>query len=164
MSKQSPEDRFWSQVRKAPDSCWLYMGSRTYNGYGNFFATLRGKKHYRAHRYSWALHRGDIPEGKLVCHKCDVRACVNPDHLFIGTAKDNHADRGRKGRTAVGRDLPQAKLTDELVMQIRRSKLSDNVWAEYVGIHPTAIHKARIGVNWAHVPMPESLPGKNKVG
>ena len=74
--------------------CWIWMGA-TSNGYG--VASDNGKTQ-PAHRYSWELHNGPIPEGMQVCHKCDVKPCVNPDHLFIGTQKDNMHDAMRKGR------------------------------------------------------------------
>ncbi|WP_198527626.1 HNH endonuclease signature motif containing protein [Xanthomonas sp. SHU 199] len=76
--------------------CWLWIGRMSTNGYGRI--GIGRNKQYRAHRISWEHHFGPIPDGMYVCHKCDVRSCINPDHLFIGTAKDNARDREAKGR------------------------------------------------------------------
>src|SRR5690554_4431436 len=85
--------KFWSRINKT-DSCWLWIGRLNYSGYG-VFTTRVG---IRAHRFSWELHNGKIPDGMHVLHKCDVRHCVNPSHLFLGNHKDNMNDMIRKGR------------------------------------------------------------------
>lgn len=89
---------FESRVNKT-STCWLWTGSRTGHGYG----TLRRDGQYlQAHRYSWMQANGPIPEGLVVCHRCDVKLCVRPSHLFLGTKAENNHDRHAKGRDATG--------------------------------------------------------------
>ena len=99
------EDRFWSKVTKT-DTCWLWTASRA-KGYGSFSDWLNHRK-LQAHRVSYEMAYGIIPDGLWVLHTCDVRACVRPDHLFLGTAKDNTADMMAKGR-AIHHPLPWHK-------------------------------------------------------
>jgi len=95
MSKHmSLEDRFFQKVLKT-DSCWLWTGGIATQGYGVF--RVDGKS-VSAHRHSYKIHKGEIPDGMHVCHSCDVRNCVNPDHLWVGTATDNMQDMIKKGR------------------------------------------------------------------
>ena len=103
-------DRFWAKVIKT-DTCWLWSGSKLPGGYGQM-ARQRGiRPHIRAHRLSWELANGDIPDGLFVCHHCDNPACVRPDHLFLGTNGDNMRDMVSKGRSTARERNPQAKLT-----------------------------------------------------
>ena len=97
------EERFWEKVNKDTKSgCWEWQSSIRGNGYGAFFTHLKpeGRKCHGAHRYSWELANGAIPEGLWVLHKCDNRICVNPDHLFLGDRTDNMRDCAAKGRVS----------------------------------------------------------------
>ncbi len=97
-----PEKRFWPKVREgAPDECWEWQGSRLKTGYGQF-AVSRSRAAL-AHRMSWELANGPIPDGMHVLHHCDNPPCVNPAHLFLGSNEDNIADRVAKGRSPAGR-------------------------------------------------------------
>lgn len=91
--KGTPEERFWMKVHKTP-TCWLWIASHNGNGYGMFYASKR----VYAHRFSYELHIGPIPQSMHVLHNCDNPSCVNPSHLWIGTNVDNIHDRMNKGR------------------------------------------------------------------
>lgn len=95
---KSLADRFWPKVQKS-DGCWLWIGAKFANGYGEFRI---GNRNALAHRVGYELTYGPIPDGLFLCHTCDVRACVRPTHFFLGTARDNGQDASTKGRLATG--------------------------------------------------------------
>lgn len=137
----SLEDRFMSHVQKSddPDGCWIWMGSNNGTGYSQF--GINGKL-YLAHRVSFALFVGMIPDGMEVCHSCDNRACVNPAHLFVGTAQDNSDDMVKKDRQAKGENHGQHKLTEKDVYQIRemsKQGYTQQEVAEMFGINQSNI-------------------------
>jgi len=88
--------RFEAKIDKTGE-CWTWTAHQNSTGYGRFYDTARGRL-VLAHRLSWELHRGPVPKGLCVCHHCDNRLCVRPDHLFLGTYSDNMKDMMRKGR------------------------------------------------------------------
>lgn len=127
MKGKSILERFLKKVNKT-ETCWIWTSSLSGNGYGTFCTYDHGNrkkpKHHVASRLSWELFRGPIPEGFLVCHHCDNRLCVNPEHLFLGSYKDNTQDMFNKKRgyqlpALRGEDSPRAKLTMEQANEIR---------------------------------------------
>lgn len=113
----NPEDRFRNRVGKLGESgCMIWQGLIDKDGYG---VMKWSNKMVKAHRVAWRLAYGEISDGSLVCHRCDTPACVNPDHLFLGSHAANHADRNDKGRQARGERSGRAKLTVDQVKAIR---------------------------------------------
>jgi len=146
-----PADRLMALTHPEPNTgCWLYAGAENGRGYG--LIGIDGRQ-VKAHRFSWEHHHGPIPAGMHVLHKCDVRLCVNPDHLFLGTNYDNVQDKIAKGRagTIRGSKCGQSVLTEELVLIIRADARSAPQLAAVLGVSPSAIRACRNGQNWRHV-------------
>lgn len=147
-------DRFWGKVRKE-DGCWLWVGRITSWGYGHF--VINGKDTY-AHRFSWELHNGPIPDGLCVLHNCpggDNPRCVRPSHLLLGTHAENMADRNSKSRQARGEAFPQHKLTSAAVCRIRarhaRGEATQKELATKHGVSPSVVSRIVRGKKWRHV-------------
>ena len=131
-------DRFMRKVERVPGiDCWLWIGATKLSGYGNF--SFRGRT-IGAHVAAYSIFRGNVPQGAVVCHRCDNPSCVNPDHLFIGSQSENMNDMRRKGRAAIvnfhGEKNPMygRSHTDETKAKLRKAKAGRFVGSK----HPRA--------------------------
>ena len=148
------EERFWRFIVKN-ESCWSWTGNKAL-GYGRIST---GKKPYvliLAHRLSWEIHnKQKIPEGMFVMHKCDNPECCNPDHLMIGTPKENTQDMIAKGRKRVvaplGTENGKSVLNEEKVRFIRSSDLPHAKLAKLLEVSPSCVRGVRIGRTWSHI-------------
>ena len=141
--------RFLNKTEKT-NTCWLYKGYRDREGYGWF---KRCNHFVSAHRFSYMLNVGKIPLGMDVLHKCDIRNCVNPEHLFLGTQADNNLDRDRKGRQVIirGEKHSLSKLKESEVLEIRQlvtQGLTQREIARKFQVHFSTIHYIVNGKLW----------------
>lgn len=146
--RRSAVDRFWENVRVlSDDECWEWQGGRNEQGYGRF--RVDGKL-VRAHRFSYALHNGDLRDDDVL-HSCDNPPCCNPHHLFSGTNDDNIEDRNEKGRQAKGEMVGGSKLTVEQVRMIRDDTDSLRAIGRKHGISHSQVLQIKRGKFWRHV-------------
>jgi hypothetical protein len=149
--------RFESKFYVTP-GCWIWTGFRNEKGYGGFSVNNRTTK---AHRVSYQMYVGQITDGLHVLHRCDNRRCVNPDHLFLGTNADNTADKVRKGRQQKGSQFPQAKLSEQQILEIRMDpRKCRDIGAEY-GISHSAVSEIKLLKRWRHVAAEQQNNGVN---
>lgn len=158
---ESESKRFFDKIRKEdrPDGCWLWTGC-VHSGKGYAHFRFRGKPR-AAHRVSYLALKGPIPDVLVVCHRCDVRNCVNPGHLWLGTHKDNVNDMVVKGRAADGSQVPRgedscnAKITEAQVHEIRRlyqnGVMSQRRLGEKFGLQQMQVSRILKGKRWAHL-------------
>lgn len=166
-------ERFFSRVTEPtnPDDCWLWNSLKTKSGYGHFAVRQAGRsRKFRVHRMSYRMHYGPFDESLYVCHRCDTPLCVNPDHLFLGTALTNNRDSVSKGRRPRGdwhhaHTKPElvlrgsrhgrARLTDQQVLDIRSTfalgKATTAELAEQFGVNSGTIHFVVKGQTWKHL-------------
>jgi len=144
-------DERWVPVTEA--GCWIWIGGIA-SGLQPPYGCMRvGDKSVLAHRISWVLHRGEIPDGLCVLHKCDAPPCVNPAHLFLGSRGDNNTDRKRKGRNGDtrGEKHPASILTEEQVLEIRADTRLQREIAQSFGIAQGQISMIKSHNSWGHV-------------
>lgn len=146
-------DRFKRQMKVLDDGCWKWTSSVDKDGYGAFRGVVDGIPHGSAHRYSYALHKGVIPENMMVCHRCDHPWCVNPDHLFIGSGSDNQQDKHRKGRGNVrfGAGVPHAKLTEAQAIAILHDPRTYTEIASDYNIASSTVGSLKQRISWKHI-------------
>jgi hypothetical protein len=155
---QHPHDLFDARWSLVPHTgCWIWTGAKFTHGYGHFSSRYNGKKWVDgAHRISWQLHCGEIPAGLFVCHKCDTPLCVNPDHLFLGTSKENTRDAVAKGRMnrPIGETNNTAKLSEDDVLQILSMDargLSAKEISQQFPVNNQSIRNIIRGKTWSHL-------------
>jgi hypothetical protein len=139
IKREAPEIRFWRNVKKT-DSCWFWIGAKMNYGYGILEKGSQVK--ISAHRFSYELHKGEIPKGLEVCHSCDNPPCVNPDHLWIGTHTENMRDAKKKGRlSSNGGRYP--KLTMSQIREVQKIGYSQPMWktGEQYGVERSSIRR-----------------------
>lgn len=145
------EERFWAKVDvRGLGECWEWRAGRFHDGYGY----IRGDRHgpsLRAHRVSWELHYGRVPNGLFVCHHCDNPPCVNPRHLFLGTPLENTRDAAVKGLLPTGEKNAAARLTERQAVEIRslhRAGANQYQLAELFGVSQSTISRTVNGRHW----------------
>ena len=145
--------RFIAKIQIQQGGCWIWCGNHTWGGYGQ--VKVEGKQQL-THRAIYKTLIGPIPYGLCVCHKCDVRDCVNPDHLFLGTQAENIRDAQRKGRSRapIGVENGRAKLHEDQVREIRKAyangEFQRNLATRY-GLSKSGIQHIVSGPCWRHI-------------
>jgi hypothetical protein len=158
---------FWNHVDiKSENECWNWMMGKDKDGYGKFsIPIVPGKRrHIRAHRFSYFITYGKYEEFIFVCHKCDNPMCVNPKHLFLGSAKDNFEDSKNKNRASKipmeksihrGEDSPMTKLKKEDVLEIKELYKDNNISVHYISqkfnVSKGVIYNVGSGRSWGHI-------------
>lgn len=146
--RRSLEELFWPRVAKS-EGCWLWTGPPGSNGYGKV-----GKPTISAHRASWRINIGPIPDGVLVLHRCDNRMCVRPDHLFLGTHAENSADMVAKGRQARGDTNGNRKLCEEDakgILDYLADGIPGSVTARMFNVSQSTVSAIRKGRLWSYL-------------
>lgn len=148
-------DRFHNSYEPVTEcGCWLWTKATYGRGYGSMFLTKTGgPRTIKAHRFSWELHNGPIPDGLHVLHKCDVRTCVNPDHLYLGDNTQNIKDRMERGpKTGLaGEKHLKAKLSEQNVRDIRLSELPTSILAKKYNVKNCTIRNVKRRKTWVNV-------------
>lgn len=165
----SPLQVFMLKVDKnGPGGCWLWTGYRQKFGHGWMGYVNEAGKHIGvlAHRRAWELMRGPVPEGECVLHTCDVPACVNPEHLWLGSWDDNMADMRAKKRHTIGERNPKARISDATASAILAEYTG--AWGEQTalalkyGLDSGLVHALVSGKLWKHLPRPRPFTGAKR--
>lgn len=152
---------FWDKVQINPNGCWLWTGAIDTQGYGRIARTPFGQKAAKVHRLIFEHVHGAIPNGAHICHTCHRQACINPNHLYAGTAQSNMDDKMKAGRhrTTRGAECSWSKLDDAKVLEIRRLAKAGENWTKLgylFGVSESNIRQIVTRKSWKH--LPEEVP------
>lgn len=148
MSRKTLMERFEEKYCPEPNTgCWLW----TANTRGRYGRMWDGEGYSSAHKISYRLYRGEVPERVCVCHTCDTPTCVNPEHLFLGTVQDNMTDKVKKGRHTFGTKHPKVKLTDDLALAVYREEGFQREVAALYGISQRLVWNIKNKKTWRHI-------------
>ncbi len=155
-SFQQKVNRFWHKAKLTadPERCWIWQGRLLPSGYGESNFQINDKYARLTHRIAYFIFFGADPGKFCVCHKCDNRACVNPNHLFLGTHADNSADMVKKQRSSFGTKNGQSKLTPEIVKEIYTRILNggqQNLLAKEFNVSTGTIRDIKFGKRWKYL-------------
>ena len=148
------EEKFLSKVFRYirdDNECWLWCGSISKHGYGRL--EVAGEQ-WTAHRLAFLLFRGKVKKGEFICHKCDVRHCVNPFHLYKGSPQQNSRDMAIRGRSLPGTKNPQAKLNNSRVRLMRllsADGASDTYLSRIFKVNRGTVYRIKKGLKWRHL-------------
>jgi hypothetical protein len=134
--------------RDETTGCLIWTGAVAKGGYGNI--GWKGRT-YGAHRLAWELVNGPIPDGMVICHQCDVRTCINPAHMRVGTPTDNGSDKVKRGRQPKGEFAAQAKLTDAAVRAIRSGEIDPRSATHRFDVCRATVRDVILGETWKHI-------------
>ena len=144
---QQLEDRFWAKVdKRGSDECWEWTGAKQ-NQYGQFRKPGSRKKLY-AHRVSFEIHKGQIPDGMCILHRCDTPLCVNPNHLFLGTQAENLQDMSNKDRRYTKLKAPEVLQIREL---FNNGDFSKKILGHRFGVTEQNINRIVSRQTWSHI-------------
>jgi hypothetical protein len=146
------QERIMEKVEKSVTGCWIFTGALNNKGYGKIYLRTVNKKTIivQPHRVMYETHNGEIPKGKNVCHSCDTPACCNPDHLFVGTQKDNLHDMTDKGRRAMGESLSES-IQKGWTPELRQCR-ADQTRERMRLVHEEKARQAGVPLDWKYCP------------
>ena len=141
-------ERLLSKIEVDENGCWIFKGALMGTGYPFIW---KGTKNVAGHREAYRIFIGPLGDGDVVCHRCDVRNCINPSHLFKGDRAINNQDMRDKRRHRFGERSPLAKLSEESIFKIKKDKRSNSALAREYGVNASTISRIRSGNRWSHL-------------